>query len=560
MRRLSSSVKKKKPNLSNQESLAFSIQTKNRYLCTYNKILKSSNMKLFFSLSTLCLSVFLFGNKAFAQQQTLPRIGIAGILIECSTFSPAVTPLEAFRQSEGAALLRSYPYLSPDSTMGKGAVWLPAMVSSATPGGIVTRETYEILVNKTLDMISANMPYDAFFYHIHGAMSVVGLDDPEGDFLERIRGIIGNDPVVSTSMDLHGNVSMRLAEYSDLITCFRMAPHEDNAISVRRAVTNLYDRVTSGKGRPAYKAWVAVPVLLPGERTSTRVEPGKSLYAMIPGIEALPGVVDAAIWISYAWADEPRNQGVVMVVGDDKSQVETSAKALATKFWSVRRQFDFEAPTTSLDECLTAAIASDKKPFFISDMGDNPTGGGAGDVTWTLARLLQRPEFKTPNGKTVIYASIPGPDMIAAAKKAGVGKQVEAMVGAIEDNRFEGPVKLSGTVAFTGDREAVIKVGSIYVIVTQGRAAYHYENGMTAIGLKPREADIVIVKQGYLVPDWYNMQAGWMMAHTRGGVDQDLENLPFMRIVRPMYPLDPDMPEPELNVIFVPSAKYKYGR
>ena len=517
-------------------------------------------MKYFFSLLIICLPVIFSGNKVLAQQKPLPRIGIAGISIECSTFSPAVSPLSVFRQREGQALLNSYPYLSPDSTMGKGAVWLPAMLASATPGGIVTRETYETLVVKTLDMIKANMPYDAFFYHIHGAMSVVGLDDPEGDFLERIRGIIGNDAIVSTSMDLHGNVSIRLAEYSDLITCFRMAPHEDAAISTRRAVVNLYNRVTSGKGRPAYKAWVAVPILLPGERTSTRVEPGKSLYAMIPSIEALSGVVDAAIWISYAWADEPRNQGVVMVVGDDKEQVGSSAKILAEKFWSIRHQFDFEAPTKSLNECLDIAIASKKKPFFISDMGDNPTGGGAGDVTWTLARLLQRQEFKTPDGKNVIYASIPGPEMIAAAKKAGAGGQVEAMVGAIEDFRFEGPVKLSGVVLYTSDNEAVIKAGSINVIVTQNRAAYHYENGMKAIGLNPREADIVIVKQGYLVPDWYNMQADWLMAHTRGGVDQDLVNLPYKRVIRPIYPLDPDMPDPELNVIYVPSAKYKYGR
>jgi len=517
-------------------------------------------MKKFFLPMIICISSVLFCSEAIAQPKSLPRIGIAGISIECSTFSPAVTPLDAFRQREGETLLSSYPYLSPDSTMGQGAVWLPALLSSATPGGIVTRETYEILVGKTLELVKANMPYDAFFYHIHGAMSVVGLDDPEGDLLERIRGIIGNDPVVSTSMDLHGNVSLRLAEYSDLITCYRMAPHEDAAIWTRRDVGNLYDRVVSGKGRPACKAWVAVPVLLPGERTSTRVEPGKSLYAMIPDIEALPGVIDAAIWISYAWADEPRNQGVVMVVGDDKDQVGASAKALAEKFWSVRHQFDFEAPAKSLNECFDAAVASNKKPFFISDMGDNPTGGGAGDVTWTLARLLERPEFKTPKGKTVIYASIPGPEMIAAAKSAGVGNHAEAMVGAMEDNRYEGPVKLSGTVMYISDREAVIQVGSIHVIVTQERAAYHYESGMTAIGLNPRKADIVIVKQGYLVPDWYNMQTDWLMAHTFGGVDQDLMNLPYKRVVRPMYPLDPNMPTPELNVIFVPSAKYKYGR
>jgi microcystin degradation protein MlrC len=281
---------------------------------------------------------------------------------------------------------------------------------------------------------------------------------------------------------------------------------------------------------------------------------------MVPDVEALSGVLDAGIWISYAWADEPRNQGVVMVVGDSKKQVGHSAKKIAEKFWSVRHKFDFETTTLSLEECLDAAIASDKKPFFISDMGDNPTGGGAGDVTWTLARLLKRPEFKSPNGKSVIYASIPGPQMIAAAKKAGVGGKAEAMVGAIEDGRFEGPVKLSGTVMYTSDREAVIKAGSVLVIVTQSRAAYHYESAMTAIGLNPREADIVMVKQGYLVPDWYGMQADWLMAHTRGGVDQDLVNLPYKRVVRPIYPLDPDMQDPALNVIFVPSAKDIYGR
>jgi microcystin degradation protein MlrC len=404
------------------------------------------------------------------------------------------------------------------------------------------------------------MPYDAFWFYIHGACSVAGLDDPEGEFLERIRGIIGNDALVSTTMDLHGNVSLRIALYSDLITTYRTAPHDDARESHRRGVVNLINRLASGKGRPAYKAWVAVPILLSGEWTSTRVEPAKSLYALVPEVEAMPGVIDAGIWIGYAWADERRNQGVVMVYGDDQEQVGKGAKKLAEKFWSVRRQFVFEAPTYPLEKCLDLAIASNKKPFFISDMGDNPSGGGSGEVTWTLARLLKRPELRTPNGKTLIYASIPGPEMIDAAKKAGVGNQAEAMVGAMTDNAHEGPVKLAGTVMFTNDNFAVIKAGNIHVIVTLRPQSFQQERQMTSIGLNPRTADIVMVKQGYLVPEWYNMQADWVMAHTRGGVDQDLANLPYKRVIRPIFPLDPDMPDPELNVIFIPSAKYLYGR
>ena len=50
-------------------------------------------------------------------------------------------------------------------------------------------------------------------------------------------------------------------------------------------------------------------------------------------------------------------------------------------------------------------------------MGDNPTAGGAGDVTWTLDKLLKIKEFKSENGPELIYASIPGPDLILNALK-----------------------------------------------------------------------------------------------------------------------------------------------
>ena len=38
--------------------------------------------------------------------------------------------------------------------------------------------------------------------------------------------------------------------------------------------------------------------------------------------------------------------------------------------------------------------------------------GGAGDVTWTLTEILKRPEFRSESGPGLIYASIPGPDLV----------------------------------------------------------------------------------------------------------------------------------------------------
>jgi microcystin degradation protein MlrC len=411
-------------------------------------------------------------------------------------------------------------------------------------------------------MLKENIPYDGLFFDIHGAMSVVGVDDPEGDLIVRIREVIGTETVISTSMDLHGNVSKKLAENTDLITCYRMAPHEDAYESKERALDNLLTRIENGKGKPTYKAWIPVPILLPGEKTSTRIEPGKSLYDKVEPASMQEGIIDAAIWIGYAWADEPRNHAVVMVTGDDKDKVTNTAEYLAQSFWDVRSQFEFVAPVATLDESLDMAISSPSSPFIISDMGDNPTAGGAGDVTWTLNEILNRDEFKLDDGPSLIYASIPGPDLVEKAIKAGVGSKVKGYVGAVIDDRYAPPIKLSGIIKSIehGDEhaetEVVVKIGSVYVIVTKKRKPYHREFDFTRLGLNPRETDILVVKIGYLVPELYNIRKGWIMALTPGGVDQDLERLGHKRINRPMYPLDEFVNSPNLSAQLIKSSDY----
>lgn len=492
---------------------------------------------------------------------SLPRIAIAGLAIESSTFSPALTDEEAFHADYGKEVLTRYPFLQKDSPMLTRASWIPTLTGHAIPGGAVTRQAYESLVGKTLDSLKRHLPYDGLFLDIHGAMSVIGLDDPEGDFIERIRKVIGYETIISTTMDLHGNVSWRLAKNSDIITCYRMAPHEDAMDTRRRAMTNLLARIESGKGKPKYKAYIPVPILLPGEKTSTRIEPGKSLYALVPGVADEAGVVDAAIWIGYAWADEPRNHAVVMVTGDDSVKVKEGAETLAKRFWEVRNQFEFVAPTGTLDEALKKAIASDKHPFFISDSGDNPTAGGAGDVTWTITEILKNPAFKSDDGPSLVYASIPAPELIESILKAGVGGHVEGYGGAKVDHRYAPPVHVQGVVEsiVKGDKdaevEAVVRMGSVHLIVTKERKPYHYEKDFTQLGLHPRKTDIVVVKIGYLVPELYDMRADWILALTPGGVDQDIERLPYKRIGRPMFPLDKFMQDPDLSVRWVPLSR-----
>ncbi|WP_309129428.1 M81 family metallopeptidase [Microbacterium sp.] len=478
-----------------------------------------------------------------------PRIGIAGISIESSTFSPHVSGDEAFTIRTGADLIGYYPFLDAGRELREAAEWVPLYHGRSLPGGAVAPETYDRMKRAILESIREQGPFDGFFFDIHGAMSVIGMQDAEGDLASAVRAALGPDTLVSTSMDLHGNVSEVLRDEVDLLTCYRMAPHEDWLNTKERAVWNLLARLRGEHGadplrRRPLKAWVPVPVLLPGEKTSTRLEPAQGIYAELPGIEAMHGVVDASVWIGYAWADEPRCQAYVVVMGDDEELIAREAERVARMFWAAREDFAFVAPTADLDGALQNAMAPGAaRPYMISDSGDNPTAGGAGDVTWTLAQLLATPEL-VDGSRTTIVASIFDASAVATARTAGVGTRVTLTAGARVDDGPHGPVEITGEVFSITDgdpdagTQAVIAVGGLHAIITERRKPFHHLDDFRMLGLDPEAADIVVVKIGYLEPELYELAADWTLALTPGGVDQDLLRLGHHRLAPGVFPFD----------------------
>lgn len=497
-----------------------------------------------------------------------PVIAIAGLACETSTFTPSRTDAAAFHPQRGDDIIARYPFLDPSTKLGRSASWRGILTGHALPGGVVTKEAFESLsteiCRRLRDVVAAaGTRLDGLWLDIHGAMCVEGLDDSEAELLRRVRAVVGADTIVSASMDLHGNVSRGLAHGLDLVTCYRTAPHEDELETKERACRNLVEWLLQKNGRPnrPFKAWVPVPILLPGEQTSTRDQPAKRIYAAVPEVEALDGVLDAAVWVGYAWADEPRNRAAVVVTGWDERAAAQGAERLARLFWDARAEFRFVAPTGSLGECLDTALSSSSRPYFISDSGDNPTAGGSGDVTWGLTQLLARTEFKDATGPTVIYASVPGPRAVQIAVEAGVGSTVTVIAGAEVDDIHAGPITMTGRVHAIkhGDRhavvEAVLQIGSVFVILTKLRKPYHRERDFTDLDLRPRSADVVVVKIGYLEPELYDMAADWMLALTPGGVDQDLERLGHKRIRRPLWPFDKVWEkEPDLSARLLPAS------
>ncbi|MFF3643293.1 M81 family metallopeptidase [Streptomyces sp. NPDC002564] len=495
------------------------------------------------------------------------RIGIGGIGIESSTFCPHRSTADDFRQTRGRDLIDRYTWTRPDSDLADTVEWVPLLHATSLPGGPVEAESYLTLKDELVTRIRRAGPLDGLVYDIHGAMSVVGLTDAEADLTEAVRAALDfvgtpdgtGRPMISAAMDLHGNVSRRFAEPIDLLTAHRLAPHEDAWETRERAARNLVRCLRDGT-RP-HRAWVQVPVLLPGEKTSTRLEPAASLYASLAEIERLPGILDAALWVGYAWADEPRCQAAVVVTGDDAERAAAEAARLARRYWDARRDFVFVGPTGTAEECIARAVASDRRPFLISDSGDNPTAGGAGDLAYMLGKLLDHDDIRAGR-VTAVHPGITDPVAVARCFDAGVGAEVTLGVGGKVDAQHGGPYELTGTVVALqratdqkdraeggaydrGVDMAAVRTGGLTVILVERRKPFHTLADFTGpadggLGIDPRTYDLVVVKIGYLEPELHDMAADWLLALTPGGVDQDLLRLGHHRVERPLYPFDED--------------------
>ena len=118
-------------------------------------------MKLFISF---CFCLIFFNCQSDKPKK--PKIAIAGLAIESSTFSPAKTEAAAFLAREGDAVFDYYPFLKNQTSQRKSADWRPTLRGHALPGGIVTRKAYDSLVGKTLNMLEKELPLDLSLIHI----------------------------------------------------------------------------------------------------------------------------------------------------------------------------------------------------------------------------------------------------------------------------------------------------------------------------------------------------------------------------------------------------------
>jgi microcystin degradation protein MlrC len=470
------------------------------------------------------------------------KIGMGGLHIESCTFSPLLSRETDFRVLSGQDLLDNYPFLAAAQV-----TMVPLLFARALPGGPIETGFYQRFKAEFLRLLAESGPLDGLFLLLHGAVYVEGLEDAEGDFLSAIRAVVGPDCLIAASYDLHGNLSERCMSALDLLSAYRTAPHIDWYQTYERVFAFLI-RSLERKLHP-HMDWIQVPVLFSGEKSSTEWQPAASLYRQIPDVLNGDEVMDASILMGYIWADEPRSSASVVAFGLNREKVRLAVRRLAQELWAVREQFQFGVTAADMDHCIQSALESPVHPVIISDSGDNPTAGGAGDIPAMLERLLAL------DARGTLVAGIVDSAAVESCQAAGEGAVVKLSLGGKLDPIHAAPLAVTALVrslhnppwTLNSIRDpsilnptAVVAVDGVTVVLTARRTVFHRLSDFTNLGIDPHTYPIIVVKIGYLEPELRELAALSLLALSPGAVNQDILSIPYHRIQRPLYPFDRD--------------------
>jgi microcystin degradation protein MlrC len=480
------------------------------------------------------------------------RIAIAGIHNEASGFSLHSAGHDFFTWARGGEILDMYDFATNGAGDLTGVEFVPTVVAMGGASGPVQPEVFDEALNGALDGLRAALesgPLDGVYLHMHGAVGVAGREMAEEAYVGAVRDLVGPDVVIGMSMDPHGNLSEELISLVDVACVHRFSPHTDNLATTGRTIAHIVRILRTGV-KPAV-AWARVPVLLPGERTSTFVEPGNTVFGTVPTAIAEHGLDDAGLWVGFAWADEPRNAAAAVAFGASVDDASAAAAELAQAYWDAREGFVIVSEHSgSWSDALEFVLGGAQAPVWISDSGDNVTAGSVGDITYALRSTLDSASV-VESGKSFLFTGIFDPASLAAAQEAGIGASLDIAVGAKGDARYAGPVagpwevvQLVEGLRGEGVVGAVLRQGTIDVIVQSTRQRYvagtdssaSHRGTLNAAIIDSSGYDAVVVKNGYLFETQIAAAGSIFMAITPGGTDLDFDRLAFTRRAVPMFP------------------------
>ena len=485
------------------------------------------------------------------------RIAIIHIGQETNDFNPVPTTLrdyESFGIVEGPAILEAYKgvgeiggFVDEIQASGRGVEFVPIVRGWAVAGGRITQEAYRFFEQKIRLGLQAAGPIDGLSLQLHGACAADGIDDVEGAQLETCRAVLGPDVPIVLGLDHHGNITKKMVALSTAIVGHRTQPHDP--YDTGRMGAQVMLRILYEGAKPV-TAWRKLPLLSHQEQFLTAQGPMKTWFDRARAVEADRRVLQASNYPMQPWLDVAEGGWATVVCTDnDRALAEKLADELADLAWSLRADFQ-KKDALPIDDAVRMADRAPKGIVVLSDTGDTVFGGSSGDSNLILESIL-RLKIQSP-----VLMPLIEPGTVAALVKAGEGATVTLAVGGHSAPKFFTPLTVTGKVGrihrgmvplrnyyqseIDMGTTVLFQVGPVTLLVSEYRGvAGNLPDVYEFMGVDLSQYKMAVLKTASNFQYFKALSSQVIRVDTTGPGQSDVFTLPWARIPRPVYPLDP---------------------
>ncbi len=479
------------------------------------------------------------------------RIFTAALGTETDSFSPIPTGIESFREylwfepgthPEEARFFTGPLVAARERARAEGLTLVEGLQAFAAPAGPTSAAAWRHLRDRVLAELAAARPLDVVLLSLHGAMIADDELDCEGHLLEAVRATVGPRTIVAAELDPHCHLTRRMLDHADILICYKEYPHTDTLERARELV-DLALAAARGRIRPVMAVADCRMIAL----FHTPRQPVRGFVDRMRALEGHEGILSVSLVHGFPWGDVPDLGAKVLVVADgDRAKAQALADRLAREVRALRG--NTTAPVLGLEEGLERALAFPDGPVVIADTADNAGGGAPSDSTFLLARLLERGVERACLGPlwdpiAVRFCHLAGPGARLRLRIGGkVGPisgpplDVEAEVLAVARDarqRFGPGWTQLGDVA-------AIRVGGVEVLLNATRTQAFDPALFTDHGITLTDKKLVVVKSmQHFHAGFAPIARAILWVNGPGALSQDFASLPYTRVRRPIWPLDP---------------------
>lgn len=501
------------------------------------------------------------------QKRSAPRIAVGGFMLESNSHAPLSTRAEfeanvLLADAALAADLRAETPRSPRTVTGfvkamdESGAWepVPTLLAAVGASGSCEQGFFEWCVEELVRRLKAAGPLDGVFLSQHGAADAERDVDPDGTIFRRVREAVGPDVPVVATLDLHANMSQAMVDFADVLVAYRTNPHVDMFERGADCARHLRAMLAGLKPHAAYRK---LPLAPPSVTQGTA--PGQPYRDIIEfGQQRVrDGVIDVSVLSGFTSGDTPKNGLSIVVTATSRDRAEAVASEIAAYAWSQRQRFVPKLITLADATARARAVGADAaaKPLLFADVADNPGGGARGNTTWIVEA------FHAAGVQGCVVGPFYDPPLAAEAHKLGVGATFTARLNRDETQEFSKPYTAPGKVialcdgVVVGRRgigkgrrlnlgpSALVELGGVRLVVGSIRQQASDPGYFEMLGVDLTKIRSLVVKSRGHFRAAFDEQFSddrILEVDVPGLTTPVLSRVPWRRIPRPIFPLDPE--------------------